>query len=114
MFCPETTGGLQSSHRRGGRVGRPTPVSHAALKGTVSAVEDLDPTPSVFNEQVTAYLTTHSLIEPGLRPASPENGTIRDISQRLSLYSVLMLGNLEHRDGTPKYKARCWHAFLVL
>jgi hypothetical protein len=47
-----------------------------------------------------ARITTQCLIEPGLRPASPENGNIRGVSQRLSPNSVLIPRNREHRDGT--------------
>jgi hypothetical protein len=50
-------------------------------------------------------LTTQSTIEPSLPPASPKNGNIRGISQRLSPNSVLMPGNREHRDGTPNCKS---------
>jgi hypothetical protein len=56
--------------------------------------------------QTPATVTTQSMIEPGLRPASPKNGNIRGVSQRLSPNSVLILGNREQRDGTPNCKSR--------
>jgi hypothetical protein len=45
--------------------------------------------------QTPATVTTQSMIEPGIRPASPKNGNIRGVSQRLSPNSVLILGNRE-------------------
>jgi hypothetical protein len=53
----------------------------------------------------TGALTAQSMIEPGLRPASPKNGNIRGVSQRLSPNSVLIPENREHRDGTPNCKS---------
>ena len=45
------------------------------------------------------------MIEPGLRPASPKNGNIRGVSQRLSLNSVLIARNRVHRDRIPNCKS---------
>jgi hypothetical protein len=51
-----------------------------------------------------AAITTQYMIEPDLRPASPENGNICGVNQRLSPNSVLIPGNREHRDGTSNCK----------
>jgi hypothetical protein len=45
------------------------------------------------------------MIEPRLRPASPKNGNIRGVSQRLSPNLALIPGNREHRDGAPNCKS---------